>query len=89
MQARVIVLTLVLICIVSACKGNENLNGTSVPTISSKPTSSVESRGGDASVGDKIKIGFSMDTLREERWLKDRDLFKEAVEALGGTLKIE
>ncbi|MBU9712045.1 D-xylose ABC transporter substrate-binding protein [Evansella tamaricis] len=37
---------------------------------------------------DKIKIGFSMDTLEEERWLKDRDMFKEAVEALGAEVEI-
>ncbi|MGE7980521.1 D-xylose ABC transporter substrate-binding protein [Psychrobacillus sp. NPDC093200] len=35
-----------------------------------------------------IRIGFSMDTLLEERWLKDRDLFKEAVEALGAEVEI-
>ena len=35
-----------------------------------------------------IKIGFSMDTLLEERWLKDRDLFKESVEALGAEVEI-
>ncbi|MDQ0342684.1 D-xylose transport system substrate-binding protein [Lederbergia wuyishanensis] len=37
---------------------------------------------------DKITIGFSMDTLAEERWLRDRELFKEAVEALGAEVKI-
>ncbi|HJF33918.1 MAG TPA: D-xylose ABC transporter substrate-binding protein [Sporosarcina psychrophila] len=35
-----------------------------------------------------IRIGFSMDTLLEERWLKDRDLFREAVEALGAEVEI-
>ena len=35
-----------------------------------------------------IRIGFSMDTLLEERWLRDRDLFKEAVEALGAEVEI-
>lgn len=35
-----------------------------------------------------IKIGFSMDTLLEERWLKDRDLFKESVEELGAEVEI-
>ncbi len=37
---------------------------------------------------DKIKIGFSMDTLLEERWLKDRELFQEAVEKLGAEVEI-
>ena len=35
-----------------------------------------------------VRIGFSMDTLLEERWLKDRDLFKEAVEDLGVEVEI-
>lgn len=35
-----------------------------------------------------IRIGFSMDTLLEERWLRDRDLFKESVEALGAEVEI-
>lgn len=37
---------------------------------------------------EKLKIGFSMDTLEEERWPRDRDLFKEAVEALGAEVVI-
>jgi D-xylose transport system substrate-binding protein len=37
---------------------------------------------------ERIKIGFSMDTLEEERWPRDRDLFKEAVEALGAEVVI-
>lgn len=37
---------------------------------------------------DPVRIGFSMDTLLEERWLKDRDLFKEAVEDLGAEVEI-
>lgn len=35
-----------------------------------------------------IRIGFSMDTLLEERWLRDRDLFKRAVEELGAEVEI-
>ncbi|KAA0544063.1 D-xylose ABC transporter substrate-binding protein [Bacillus sp. BGMRC 2118] len=35
-----------------------------------------------------IKIGFSMDTLLEERWIKDRDLFKKSIEALGAEVEI-
>ncbi|MEK3980186.1 D-xylose ABC transporter substrate-binding protein [Psychrobacillus sp. FSL K6-2836] len=35
-----------------------------------------------------VRIGFSMDTLLEERWLKDRDLFKEAIEDLGAEVEI-
>lgn len=37
---------------------------------------------------EEIRIGFSMDTLVEDRWKKDRDLFKEAVESLGAEVLI-
>lgn len=37
---------------------------------------------------EKIHIGFSMDTLEEERWLRDRDLFKASAENLGAKVTI-
>lgn len=86
--ARQIVLVLALICVVSACDGTGALNSTVELTISTKTPPSTESGDGQASVDRKIKIGFSMDTLLEERWLKDRDLFKAAVEALGAEVDI-
>lgn len=36
----------------------------------------------------KIVIGMSMDTLKEERWQKDRDIFTEKVKELGGEVKV-
>ena len=36
----------------------------------------------------KIVIGMSLDTLKEERWQRDRDLFKAKVEELGGEVKV-
>ncbi|WP_167568719.1 D-xylose ABC transporter substrate-binding protein [Brevibacillus migulae] len=36
---------------------------------------------------DKIVIGMSMDTLKEERWQKDRDIFIAKVAELGGEVK--
>ncbi|WP_246521465.1 D-xylose ABC transporter substrate-binding protein [Ornithinibacillus massiliensis] len=42
----------------------------------------------DSTAKERIKIGFSMDTLEEERWLKDRELFKEELEALGVEVEI-
>jgi len=44
--------------------------------------------GGKAFAEKKLRIGFSMDTLLEERWLKDRDLFKESVKSLGAEVEI-
>lgn len=38
---------------------------------------------------DSIRIGFSMDTLEEERWTRDRDLFKQAVENLGAEVEVK
>ena len=32
----------------------------------------------------KIKVGFSMDTLKEERWQRDKELFEKRVRELGG-----
>lgn len=41
-----------------------------------------------ALIGEGIRIGFLMDTLEEERWARDRDLFKESAEALGAEVEI-
>ncbi|MBM7579732.1 sugar ABC transporter substrate-binding protein [Jeotgalibacillus terrae] len=35
-----------------------------------------------------IKIGFSMDTLQEDRWFKDRELFVEAAEKAGVEVEV-
>ncbi|WP_026906733.1 sugar ABC transporter substrate-binding protein [Paucisalibacillus globulus] len=37
----------------------------------------------ESAPNDNLKIGFSMDTLEEERWLKDKELFTKELEALG------
>ena len=37
----------------------------------------------------KIKIGLSMDTLKEERWVKDRDLFVKRAEELGAEVTVQ
>ncbi|RHW32813.1 D-xylose transporter subunit XylF [Neobacillus notoginsengisoli] len=39
--------------------------------------------------GKKITIGFSMDTLREERWLRDRDYLVAKGEELGAEVFVE
>ncbi len=49
---------------------------------------SIESVEIDVAKDEVIKIGFSMDTLEEERWMKDRDMFREAVEAMGAEVEI-
>jgi D-xylose transport system substrate-binding protein len=81
-KGRFLLLALVLMFIASACD-KEVAKTTKVERTSTPKTSQSEK-----STDEKIKIGFSMDTLQEERWLRDRDLFKESVEALGAEVEI-
>lgn len=81
-KGRFILLALVLMFIASACEKEVVRTEKVEKTI---PLKTTENKG---STNEKIKIGFSMDTLLEERWIKDRDLFKEAVEALGAEVEI-
>lgn len=39
--------------------------------------------------GGKIKIGLSLDTLKEERWQKDRDIFTARAEELGAEVHVQ
>jgi D-xylose transport system substrate-binding protein len=49
--------------------------------------------GGGASAappaGQQVVIGFSMDTLKEERWQRDRDLFVKRAEARGAKVLVQ
>ncbi|MFE8698656.1 D-xylose ABC transporter substrate-binding protein [Cytobacillus sp. FJAT-53684] len=82
MKGRVILFLLALSVIATACeKGSANF------TIAEQTNPSIKLHN-IASVEKKIKIGFSMDTLEEERWLKDRDLFRVSVEALDAEVEI-
>jgi len=73
--------------IVTACEeggGAVGRQGASTPS----EEAAASAMGAERVGGDKVNIGFSMDTLLEERWLKDRELFKAAVEALGAQVDI-
>jgi D-xylose transport system substrate-binding protein len=43
----------------------------------------------DAAESKKIKIGFSMDTLKEERWQRDRDMFVARAKELGADVLVQ
>ena len=43
----------------------------------------------DTTASKKIKIGLSMDSLRVERWQKDRDIFKAEAEKLGAEVIVQ
>jgi D-xylose transport system substrate-binding protein len=94
-QAKMFVSLLALICVcayvLTACEGNGNTDAEGTQKSSTLPKASPSAAATDkvhATKGAKIRIGFSMDTLLEERWLKDRDLFKAAAEALGAEVEI-
>ncbi|RIW38343.1 sugar ABC transporter substrate-binding protein [Bacillus salacetis] len=76
-----LLLLLGVLLMISACEQEENIPATkNITTVTS-----VEQEKG---VEDTIKIGFVMGTLLEERWQKDRNLFKKAAEKLGAQVEI-
>ncbi|GGG91053.1 D-xylose ABC transporter substrate-binding protein [Paenibacillus radicis (ex Gao et al. 2016)] len=74
-KSGVMLLVLAFILVLSACGGGNGGGSNS---------------GGKKESGKdgKIKIGFSLDTLQEERWQKDRDLFKAAAQKLGADVEV-
>ncbi|MDG5472497.1 substrate-binding domain-containing protein [Jeotgalibacillus sp. ET6] len=69
---------LIMVYLLTACLPAEK-----IPTNVPVPPDTVEHHPSEA-----IKIGFSMDTLEEDRWAKDRELFKEAAERAGAEVTI-
>jgi D-xylose transport system substrate-binding protein len=59
-----------------------------VSFILSIATGWVVSRGNKQQQSGRWVIGLSMDTLKEERWISDRDLFIAQAEALGAVVKV-
>lgn len=77
-------LVLILFLFLLGCEKQDNRNNDTNPqsnTGSFQPTE-------EQMVDQPIKIGFAMDTLTEERWLKDRDFFKKSVEDLGAEVEV-
>lgn len=89
-KSGVAVLSLLLLLALAACGGGGDApaSGSGGSTGTSSGTSSGGSGGSGGDDG-KIKIGFSMDTLQEERWQKDRDLFVAMAEKLGATVEVQ
>ncbi|GIO25523.1 sugar ABC transporter substrate-binding protein [Ornithinibacillus bavariensis] len=76
-----IMLIVLFIFLLIACEKAEPTESESSP----EPSLELEEEGAESG---PIHIGFSMDTLEEERWLKDRELFKKEVEELGAKIDI-
>jgi len=67
-------LFILLFALISAACVGAPQDGASTSTNTTAPTAA----------GGKIKVGFSMDTLKEERWQRDKELFERRVRELGG-----
>ncbi|SET46623.1 D-xylose transport system substrate-binding protein [Oceanobacillus limi] len=77
-----VLLLFVVLQVVAGCEDDEI-------SVSEAPSKEATYKPAEEEAGEEpIKIGFSMDTLLEERWLKDRELFKQAVEDLGAEVEI-
>ncbi|OCT14183.1 D-xylose ABC transporter substrate-binding protein [Paenibacillus pectinilyticus] len=77
----------IIVTLLSSC----SFFGTDRAT-SGRPTSPIDSKPSPTHViqpGKKVVVGLSIDTLLEERWQKDRDLFKAAVEKLGAEIEVQ
>src|SRR3989454_4946153 len=71
----------ILVCLLFAlCLGSACVSGTQ-----------TSDGGGRKKKGpnDKIKIGFSMDTLKEERWQRDKDLVEKRAKEIGAEVNVQ
>jgi len=77
MRDRILIVCLVALALVSsACvSGTQQTN-----------TSGARAKKGP---NDPVKIGFSMDTLKEERWQRDKDLIEKRVKELGMEVNVQ
>lgn len=84
-QFNLIIVLFTLVCMISAC---EKANETLATSDASEPRQNETPNMVEDDTNDSIKIGFAMDTLEEERWLKDRLMFREALESMGVEVEV-
>jgi D-xylose transport system substrate-binding protein len=68
---------LMLLCVLAAC------------VKSPEGTTTTSSGGAAAPHGGPVRIGFSMDTLKEERWQRDKQLVEQHAKEVGAVLDIQ
>ncbi|MFC4101661.1 D-xylose ABC transporter substrate-binding protein [Paenibacillus xanthanilyticus] len=73
--------SMLLAAAVTGCGIVSNDEGTKGQTSSNQPAAAKAD-------DEELVIGMSMDTLKEERWQKDRDIFTAKVKELGGEVKV-
>ncbi len=86
-RAGAVCLLLLGIALVQACEGGGEERSQLVTEADIEPLGDY-TEVSHLQKDDKIIIGLAMGTLREERWQKDRDLFREAAEALGAEVMV-
>jgi D-xylose transport system substrate-binding protein len=86
-KSGVAALSIVFAISLSACgKAKTTTDASAAPVDAATPAAATPAA---AKSDKKIVIGFSMDTLQEERWQKDRDLFVAEAEKLGATVNVQ
>ena len=77
MRDRILIVCLVLLALAgSACVSSTQQTNTGATRAKKGPN-------------DPVKIGFSMDTLKEERWQRDKDLIEKRVKELGMEVNVQ
>ncbi|MFC4321458.1 sugar ABC transporter substrate-binding protein [Litchfieldia salsa] len=77
-------MVLILLLLLTACTDEDNQRSeTETP-----PKTDANKENEEEMTNNPLKIGFAMDTLMEERWLKDRDLFEASIRALGAEVEV-
>ena len=90
-KARVLALALVVVCVLSAgsCVNNPTTqNGTGGGTGTASTTGGYQ-RKAAKKAGEPVYIGFSMDTLKEERWNRDKALVEARAREVGAQLDVQ
>lgn len=77
MRDRILIVCLVLLALtISACVSSTQQTNTGATRAKKGPN-------------DPVKIGFSMDTLKEERWQRDKDLIEKRAKELGIEVNVQ
>lgn len=77
------VLILILMLVASSCEQDIERSGTKEQAVPGE-----QNQNDLPAVEERIKVGFTMDTLVEERWLRDREMFRKAVRSQGADVEI-
>ncbi|TBL81116.1 D-xylose ABC transporter substrate-binding protein [Paenibacillus thalictri] len=87
-KSGVAVMAMLFAASLTACSTGQTGSSGAAPAAKTDSSSPAKAPAAPAKDG-KIVIGLSMDTLQEERWQKDRDLFIEAAKKLGAEVNVQ